>query len=42
MTKDSTDKMEKGWGQGELRVLANEMQEQWTRRSRLEEEGRMG
>ena len=34
--------MEKGWGQGELKVLANEMLKQWTRRSRLEEEGKVG
>ena len=33
--------MEKGWGKGELKVLANEMLKQWTRRSRLEED-RMG
>ena len=34
--------MEEGWGQGELKVLANETLKQWTRRSRLEEKGRMG
>lgn len=33
--------MEEGWGQGELKVLANETLKQWTRWSRLEEKGRL-